>query len=96
MLPLDLDCQKQANSICKEMIHFFKVLTLPKSEKSTIAQQLLSLVTSLAQNLKYLIRIGLSSSQDLVIMSKMDISVLLIFYSGTKFWNTTRHSTIFG
>lgn len=45
------------------MTQFFKLLTL---HKSNITQQLLSLVTSLAQNLKYLIRSCLAASQTLV------------------------------
>jgi len=47
------------------MIRFFQLLTTPPNETS-ITQELLSLVTGLAQNLKSLIRIGLSAALNLV------------------------------
>ncbi|KAG1112877.1 hypothetical protein G6F42_014618 [Rhizopus arrhizus] len=60
----DLHCNNEANLICKQMIRFFQLLTTPPNETS-ITQELLSLVTGLAQNLKSLIRIGLSAALNL-------------------------------
>lgn len=47
------------------MIRFLQLLTTPPNDTS-ITQELLSLVTGLAQNLKSLIRIGLSAALNLV------------------------------
>ncbi|GAN09776.1 LRG1 protein [Mucor ambiguus] len=60
----DLHCNNEASLICKQMIRFFQLLTAPPNETS-ITQELLSLVTGLAQNLKSLIRIGLSAALNL-------------------------------
>ncbi|KAL9541125.1 hypothetical protein MBANPS3_009300 [Mucor bainieri] len=60
----DLQCNNEASLICKQMIRFFQLLTTPPNETS-ITQELLSLVTGLAQNLKSLIRIGLSAALNL-------------------------------
>jgi hypothetical protein len=48
------------------MIRFFELITIPTSTDTSITQELLSLVTGLAQNLKSLIRIGLSAALHLV------------------------------
>lgn len=50
------------------MIRFFELLTIPtpKTAETNTTQELLSLVTGLAQNLKSLIRIGLSAALYLV------------------------------
>ncbi|KAI8638170.1 hypothetical protein BD408DRAFT_423443 [Parasitella parasitica] len=60
----ELHCNNEANLICQQMIRFFQLLTAPPSEAS-ITQDLLSLVTGLAQNLKSLIRVGLSAALNL-------------------------------
>ncbi|CEP10935.1 hypothetical protein [Parasitella parasitica] len=61
----ELRCNNEANLICQQMIRFFQLLTAPPSEAS-ITQELLSLVTGLAQNLKSLIRVGLSAALNLL------------------------------
>lgn len=75
------------------MIRFFQLLTTPPNETS-ITQELLSLVTGLAQNLKSLIRIGLSAALNLVrnfppifamlIQENNKTMSLFILYSLTK------------
>ncbi|KAI8075382.1 uncharacterized protein B0P05DRAFT_547296 [Gilbertella persicaria] len=52
-------CQKDATFICKQMTQFFQLLSAPSE---TTTQELLQLVTGLAQSLKSLIRIGLSAA----------------------------------
>ncbi|KAI9478366.1 MAG: hypothetical protein EXX96DRAFT_570568 [Benjaminiella poitrasii] len=55
----ELNCHQESNLICKQLIRFLKLLaTCTKSDSST-TQELLELITGLAQNLKTLIRIGL-------------------------------------
>lgn len=61
-----LHCNTEANLVCKQMIRFFQLLTVPSKSDIGITQELLSLVTGLAQNLKSLIRIGLSAALHLV------------------------------
>lgn len=61
-----LHCDTEANLVCKQMIRFFQLLTVPSKSDIGITQELLSLVTGLAQNLKSLIRIGLSAALHLV------------------------------
>jgi hypothetical protein len=63
---IDAQCIKDANSICQQMIRFFQLLTIPTNTDIAITQELLSLVTGLAQNLKSLIRFGLKSALHLV------------------------------
>lgn len=60
----ELDCNTEAKAVCNQMIRFFELLTIPtpKTAETNTTQELLSLVTGLAQNLKSLIRIGLSAA----------------------------------
>ncbi|SAM04290.1 hypothetical protein [Absidia glauca] len=70
LLPHDklLPCGNEAKIVCHQVIRFFNLLAQsddkkPNSTKETsmsVTQELLALVTSLAQNLKTLIRIGLT------------------------------------
>ena len=63
---IEIDCNGEASTVCKQMIRFFELLTIPSTADTSITQELLSLVTGLAQNLKSLIRIGLSAALHLV------------------------------
>lgn len=65
-LYIELDCNTEAQLVCKQMIRFFELITIPTNNDTSITQELLSLVTGLAQNLKSLIRIGLSAALHLV------------------------------
>jgi hypothetical protein len=62
------------------MIRFFQLLTIPTKTGITITQELLSLVTGLAQNLKSLIRIGLKAALHLV-----RIIIKSIYFFNTSF-----------
>ncbi|KAG2234085.1 hypothetical protein INT48_000262 [Thamnidium elegans] len=61
-LDQNIDCHTEAHLVCKQMIRFFQLLTVPSKSDIGITQELLSLVTGLAQNLKSLIRIGLDAA----------------------------------
>lgn len=64
------------------MIRFFELLTIPtpKTSDTNTTQELLSLVTGLAQNLKSLIRIGLSAALYLVRKRFTSKFILFIFF----------------
>ncbi|ORZ10836.1 hypothetical protein BCR42DRAFT_107322 [Absidia repens] len=63
-----LPCGKEFKLVCDQVIRFFNLLTQPDNKKMGslkenglgVTQELLLLITSLAQNLKTLIRIGLT------------------------------------
>ncbi|CAO3585841.1 unnamed protein product [Absidia cylindrospora] len=63
-----LPCGKESKLVCDQVIRFFNLLTQPDEKKMGslkenglgVTQELLFLITSLAQNLKTLIRIGLT------------------------------------
>ncbi|KAI8340036.1 hypothetical protein BC941DRAFT_239349 [Chlamydoabsidia padenii] len=60
-----LPCGNEAKLLCDQAIQFFNLLAQPDKKvdkNSGVTQELLSLVTSLAQNLKALIRIGLTQA----------------------------------
>ncbi|CEG71946.1 hypothetical protein RMATCC62417_07586 [Rhizopus microsporus] len=57
-----INCLKEANLICVQVIQFLQLLNVPKKSDTSITQDLLSLVTGLAQSLKSLIRIGLTNA----------------------------------
>ncbi|GAA5805745.1 hypothetical protein HPULCUR_011270 [Helicostylum pulchrum] len=58
----NIDCHTEAHLVCQQMTRFFQLLTVPSKPDIGITQELLSLVTGLAQNLKSLIRIGLDAA----------------------------------
>ncbi|KAL0083670.1 hypothetical protein J3Q64DRAFT_1822765 [Phycomyces blakesleeanus] len=65
-----INCEKEADIVCKQVLQFFNLLTQQNegrisnkaSDKHNVTQDLLPLVTGLAQNLKSLIRIGLTEA----------------------------------
>ncbi|KAI8079798.1 uncharacterized protein BX664DRAFT_341477 [Halteromyces radiatus] len=64
-----LPCEKECKIVSNQVIRFFHLLAHPdgslKDNKLGVTQELLCLVTSLAQNLKTLIRIGLTEALSL-------------------------------
>ncbi|KAG1456551.1 hypothetical protein G6F56_006803 [Rhizopus delemar] len=58
-----LNCSREASFVCNQVTQFLQLLdSSQEKSSSTITQDLSSLVTGLAQNLKSLIKIGLSTS----------------------------------
>ncbi|CAO3595110.1 unnamed protein product [Absidia cylindrospora] len=61
-----LPCRKESKTVCDQVIRFFYLLAQSDGKKMDnnrgVTQELLSLVTSLAQNFKTLIRIGLTGA----------------------------------
>ncbi|KAI9020059.1 hypothetical protein CLU79DRAFT_756936 [Phycomyces nitens] len=74
---LAIDCKKEADMVCKQVLEFFDLFTqqskgrIPDkaSDNHNVTQSLLALVTGLAQNLKSLIRIGLTEALELEYVS---------------------------
>ncbi|KAI8988517.1 hypothetical protein BDF20DRAFT_856159 [Mycotypha africana] len=58
----EIQCNEESILICKQIIQFFQLLSTPAEHDGSITQELLLLVTNLAQNLKLLIRSGLSTA----------------------------------
>ncbi|KAI8384769.1 uncharacterized protein BYT42DRAFT_612443 [Radiomyces spectabilis] len=62
----ELQCIHESRLVCKQVIRFFNLLAqqddIPMKNETGVTQELLSLVTNLAQNLKTLIRIGLTET----------------------------------
>lgn len=94
---IELECRKEAKALCKKMTRFFELITIPsasvvakvaavdhnmiQSGGGGITQELLSLVTRLAQNLKSLIRIGLSAALHLVRTFYTFLGFFFTFYN---------------
>lgn len=96
---LGLPLGKEPKILCKKIVNFFSSLShshyasssstnAGRKHPGTVTQELLALVTTLAQCLKILIRVGLSAALDLV------GAALFFILVGAQLWFYQRHGRL--